>query len=759
MRKAKANHVRFAMAAFGAACAAASGVAFAQQPDAQALQAQDADIRAFIADVARQTRRTIIVDPRVQGTVTLFSDRTLSNGELFEVFLAALRANQLIAVPIAGGGYLVQPEEGVATEPSTAGNARPFITDVIRLNQIDATTIAESLRPFIGRRGVILPSARSNLIVIADYADNVKRLRGLIAELDIDRSQTRTIALANAGAREIAGVVEGLLDVESAERAGRPPEVRLVPVESSNAILVRGEAAAVDKYARLIEDLDARAQSSSDIRVVRLNYAQAETILPVLQELVSGGQPGGGPVVPGQANAAANAASGAITGAVGRARITAFREANALVIAADPETQRVLAEVIRKLDVRRAQVVVEAIIAEVSDDAARQLGLQFLLSGRDGSGVPFATTNFSTNAPNLLALSGALIDGGIFGEESDTTSLLQDAAVASLLGATGGIAGFGGQIGDDALFGLVLNAVQTDSKSNLLSVPSITVLDNEEGSFVVGEDVPISTGQVLSNDNSNPFLTIQRREVGVKLTVRPQINSDGGVSLRIEQEVSAVSGPVNIGVPDLTFSTREVSTSVLVDDGEILVISGLLDQAETDTVNKVPLLGDIPVLGRLFRDEGRSRVKTNLMIFLRPRIIRNAEDARAVTTPRYKSIRDAQIDLDQGRSTLIEDVIRDYLGVEPPGETAPPLRNPPQARDGLRYDGEPPNERPAAPAGDPPPSPAPAAFSPISPETLTPIPARFDGAPDWRRPIAPSRARFAFDRPIAPTPRRLGPPE
>ena len=358
----------------------------------------------------------------------------------------------------------------------------------------------------------------------------------------------------------------------------------------------------------------------------------------------------------------AAASTGTSTAPAGtRASVARYPGANALIINAPPETQRTLAEVIRQLDIRREQVLVEAIVVEVSDDAAKQLGVQFLLGGTNGT-IPFMGTNYTNAAPSLFPLAAAAAAGN--DADTDASKALRDAAVSSLLGASGVTGGVAGRSGD-VLFGAIINAVKKDSGSNLLSTPSIMTLDNQEARILVGQQVPITTGEVLGDNNANPFRTIQRQDVGVQLEVKPQINAGGGITLFLRQEVSAVAGPISVGSTELIINKREIETTALVDDGDIVVLGGLLDQNETASTQRVPGLGDVPGLGALFRSKVRERGRTNLMVFIRPRIIRTVDDARSVTAPRLDQIRrESQLVTPAGDSSL-DAVIRDFPTMSP----------------------------------------------------------------------------------------------
>ena len=674
----------------------------AQDAPAPALNVQNADIRAFIQDVARATGTTFLVDPRVQGTITLSNEEPLSEPELLGILVATLRANGLIAVPAGEGVYRVVPDDTAAQQPGAAiAGGSGFSTEVFQLRHVDAGSAVDTVRPLVGRGGVVLATPHGNSLLVADYVDNLRRLRGLIAQIDQDRSRVEAVSLHNSSAREIAGVVNDLYGGQ-----GRGRVLSVLPVESSNAVLVRGDATLVDTVRGVIEDLDRRAESSGDVRVIRLQHASAEDLLPVLQQVVGspeanlhGQYPGAG----GGVAAASQRLSSPVTDTAGHdgqgaglslqppatgqgplaasvmvapgrhATIARYPGANAIIINADPETQRMLVDVISQLDVRREQVLVEALVVEISDDAARRLGAQLLVAGRDGN-VPLGYTNFPGGAPGVgeLAAAAAAI------REGDAGSPAVGNALGSLLGYNGGLMGLAGETGS-TVFGLIIDAVRSDTTSNLLSTPSILTLDNEEARILVGQEIPITTGEVLGDSNSNPFRTIQRQDVGIELVVRPQINAGGGITLALRQEVSAIAGPVSEDFNELILSKREIDTRVLADDGSIVVLGGLLDQADRNTVNKVPVLGDIPGLGWLFRNTARERNQTNLMVFIRPTIVRDAAQAQAVTAPRYDYMRARQMGnggtAGDGRA-LLDALIQDYFGTTAPVMPPVPLQPP-----------------------------------------------------------------------------------
>ncbi len=662
----------------------------------QTLNVRDADIRAFVQDAARVTGQTFIVDGRVSGKVSVVTDRPLSRSEYFEVFLSTLRANGLVAIPMRGGGYRIQPSDGAATQPTRVGSraesASQFVTEVFRLRSIDATTAVETLRPLISREGSLTANRSANSLVVADYADNIRRIRDLIRQIDRDSAATQIVTLDNAGAREIATALQGLAGQGGGEGA-RPP-VSIAAIDSSNAIALRGEPSSVARFAEMAKQLDTRAQSGAEIRVYRLEHANAETLLETVQSLI-GGQSGGAqtsdmPSVATPANGATPAtptapivatSSGGSTNSIGGRGpivVTRYEGTNALIVAANPDVQRSLGELIRQLDTRPEQVLVEAIVVEIGNDAAKKLGVQFLVGGKD---APFAATNYSNASPNILTIAGAVgaeeltrttttVNGNTTTTATNSAlgDSLQEAAAASILSATGGFGGFALDIGNNAVFGTIINAIAADTESNLLATPHIVTLNNQKAKFLVGQEVPVSTGEQLSANFENAFRTVQRQEVGIKLEVTPQVNAQGDVKLFLKQEVSSVAGPVSSRSNDLVLNKREFETTLTVGDGQLLAIGGLLNDDERRTIERIPLLSDIPLVGELFKSRSRSRSKTNLMVFIRPTILRSREDGDRLTARRYDYVRDMQRVRNPDMEPSIDELLRDYMGATPPSE-------------------------------------------------------------------------------------------
>jgi len=707
---------------------ASAGAATAQQT----MNVRDADIRAFIADAARVTGRTFIIDARVQGKVTVVTDHPVSKSQYFEIFLSTLRANGLVAVPTTNGSFRIQPIDNAASQPGRVGSrgaqSNSFVTEIVRLRSVDAQSAVDTVRALVSPQGTVSANRSGNTLVIVDFADNVRRVREVLRRIDTNNASTRVVALKNAGAREIATALQSLAGqgggggggAGATAGAAAPSSngTSVVAVQSSNSVAISGDSSTVARLVAVAEDLDRRAKNGTEIKVIFLENADAEQLLPVLQQLVgqtpspitnqqlsqsnfgnNSNQTGsnGNNSSQRQANTPAvqqdttapgsTAGQAAISTQGGRtaAVVTRFVGANAIVIAAPAEVQRQLSEVVRQLDTRREQVLVEAIVAEVSDQVASQLGAQFAIGNLKG-GV-FAASSFSNTAPSLLTIAGAVAarqlnttTTTVNGNTTTTTTnnavsdTLAQSALSSILGASGGFGGFGGKIGD-TIFASIINAVKSDTTSNLLQVPHLVMLDNQEAHSLVGQEIPITTGQALSNNFDNAFRTTQRQNVGIELTVRPQVNSSGTVKLNLRLEVSSIAGPVSSDNSDLILNKREVETVRTVDDGDIAVISGLLDDNERRTIQKIPLLGDIPALGNLFRSKAKSRTKTNLMIFIRPTILRTADDSRKLTEQRYGYLRLQQGLQDPDAEPSIDQLVREYLGAAPPIPSAPVLGN------------------------------------------------------------------------------------
>ena len=658
-----------------------SGAAFAQDQKCGAeLNYEDADIRAVVDDIAIRTGRTFLLDPRVQGRVTVKSppDGGLCSDEAWELFQAMLRVNGFVATPLGVNKYKIVPmqEAPRSAGPVGAGASGDLVTQIVRLRYIDAREAAANLSQLVNERGIAAPVRSSNSIILVDTADNVARLRKVIAELDKDSTVYKTIALNNASAGDVARVVRGLAQQMSAENGAQPSAVSVVSVDASNSILIRAEPAIVERLSGVISQLDKMGGTKADLSVIFLKHANAEQLAKLLQQIVSSQQGDGAPGADdGAPDAPAPAASIVGPGGKARAMIAYDKATNSIIINGDADIQRTLREVIAQLDIRRPQVLIEAIIVEMSDTTARELGLQYFFTGTNGSTVPFGTTNFQRATPNVLALAGpTLLQTGNLSKNvsDDFGASLTQAAINALLGINGLGIGGAGQIGDGTVFSAILTAIKQDDTSNVLSTPSVVTLDNQEASLSVGQEIPVTTGEAVGDNFQNAFRTVTRQQVGTILKVTPQINEGGTVTLKVSQETSSVAGQIIKSSTDLITNKREISTTALVDDGNLLVIGGLIDDTSELHDDKVPVLGDIPVAGNLFKHTARKRERRNLMVFIRPTILRDEESAQAATAKKLDYLRAKEL-LSTGRSKSdIDRLIDQVTGTEArPGQAAP----------------------------------------------------------------------------------------
>lgn len=589
---------------------------------------QQADIRAFIDDVSMVTGRTFLVDPRVQGKVTISSEKSLNPSEVFSVFKEVMRVHGYTVIRTATGEYRVTLIQGAAQDaPLTTGSGvnGQFATSIIKLSHIDAVDAAKVIKPLMHNQGQLTAAQGSKVIVVTDFPENLRKARAIVEAMDTNGRVMETVQLRNISAFDAEDALKAI--------AGPNASFKVVGIAATNSILLEGEASEIARLRPIISSMDTGGQAPRGaVSVIPLRFVDGASIVEILVSLLPAYAREGQPVP----------------------TVAHETGSNTIIISASGETQTALESVIRRLDVRRPQVLVEAIIVEISNSAAKELGVQFALGGVNGNEVPFIGTNFSRQAPNLLALSGALA-GDKLGLSSTATSSLETAAVNSLLGLSGTTIGFGG-VNNDTLFSVIVNAIEQDVDSNILSTPFVTTLDNVPASFLVGQEIPITSSEGLTAASANPFRTFSREEVGIKLEVLPQISEGDVIRLEIKQEVSSIAGVATSAASDFVTNKRQIETTVLANDGEIIVLGGLIQDDEGFEVSKVPVLGDVPVIGNLFRSKGKSRERTNLMVFLRPKIIRNAADARPLTDFRLNQIRNEDMS-QSGRDTSKLDAV------------------------------------------------------------------------------------------------------
>ncbi|SFC94350.1 general secretion pathway protein D [Thiohalospira halophila DSM 15071] len=580
------------------------------------LNFQEADLRAVVETVSEATGRNFVVDPRVKGQVTLVSSQPLEGEAVYEAFLSVLDVHGFTAVPDGDTTQIVpasRAKQG-AIPTNGAGAGGEFVTRVVTVEHVPAAQLVPILRPLVAQEGHMAAYQPTNTLILSDRARNADRLVGIVDSLDRpDQGRSKVIELEQAAAEEVVRIVEQM------EQAGQENDqgARIVADSRTNSVILRGDPADRMRMEALVHHLDTPVSTDEgNTHVIYLRYARAEEIIKVLQGLPEG------------ETGDDNEGEARVRSPFSGVRMQADEGTNALVITAPPNRMRAIRSVINRLDIRRAQVMVEAIIAEVSADTSREFGIQWLVDGTNGGGVsPAGAVNFSTGNSGIVPLASSIAQGG--------GANLGDGMSAAF-----------GQIGAaETDFAGLVRALSSDSNVNVLSTPSLVTLDNEEAEIVVGQNQPFVTGQYTSTGSgstpNNPFQTIQREDVGLTLKVSPQINEGSAVRLAIEQEVSSVlentdTGPVT--------NKREIKTNVIVDDGRILVLGGLIDEEEQVNEQRVPLLGDIPVLGWLFRYNKTSTVKRNLMIFLRPTILRDGQDAQRVSSAKYSALRQRQLD-------------------------------------------------------------------------------------------------------------------
>jgi general secretion pathway protein D len=601
---------------------------------------RDADIRAFAADMAQISNKTIVLDPRVKGNVTVVSNQDLDAGEAYAVFLSVLRVHGYAAIE-NNGVVKVMPESG-ARQDATVNNKNndSLATEVIRLSQANARVIAPLLKPLVNKQGHIAAYEATNSIIIADYVGNLSRIKSILLELDKNPADTfELIPLDNTSANEVARILGSMWRGDNQ----MSKSFSAIAVERSNSILLRGQIGVVKQIKRVISRLDSNSSQSSNLKVIYLKYAKAEDLTGILEKVAESLEE----EIPSESSKK------------NKTSIGFHNDTNALIISAQPDILKSLESVISQLDIRRAQVLVEALIVEISDKLARDLGVQFLFLG-DGESSPIATQRFGTPNPDLISTIGAETS-----EDSTISSTMQTRAANSLLALDGLAVGVARYKASGTSFATILNLIAQDADSNVLSTPSIMTMDNEEASIVVGQEIPITTGETLSGSNSNPFRSVTRQEIGVKLVVRPQINEGNAVKMYINQEVSSIFGPLGEMSTDLITNKRNIKTTVLVEDGETIVLGGLIDDDVQESVKKVPFLGDIPLLGRLFKTTSISRTKRNLMVFLRPTIVRNSEDVRAISNRKYNYFQAIENDLiNSGKMVPDITIVKDLLESE-----------------------------------------------------------------------------------------------
>lgn len=596
---------------------------------------KDTDIQELIQFVSEVTGTTIVVDPAVKGKVKVVSSKPVSKEELYDLFLSILDVHGYAAVRSGSVVRVIQAKDArssavaVADEGNVSGNDE-YVTQVIRLDNISAAKLIPVLRPLVPQQAHMAAYAPSNAIIISDVSANIERIRDIILRMDRSAVQeTDIVRLRYAVAEDVVAMLDKVGKSEAKQSGGAEPEVLLVADARTNSVLVSGDELERARIRTLINHLDTPLEQSGNVKVIYLEYAQAKDLSEVLTRVMQNiGQLG-------------TAAAGKPGRAAGKsATIEADEGTNSLIITADTDEMAALEAVVHRLDIRRAQVLVEAIIVEMRLVDGQDLGLQWLFTNQESG---FYGSNINNQA-QAGALAGALTPS-----EDGADGELNVAALAGALSGTPGLSMGWGQVDDGLTMTVILNALKVQSNANILSTPSLLTLDNQEAYITVGENVPFITGSYTnsgsSDGSSNPFQTIERENVGITLRVTPHINEGDSVVLDIQQEVSSVlvGASAISDAADLITSERVIETKVLAEDGKVVILGGLIKDDIQDGTQKVPILGDIPLLGRLFRSDSVDVEKTNLLIFIRATIIRDNDDLAGATAEKYRYIRDQQV--------------------------------------------------------------------------------------------------------------------
>jgi general secretion pathway protein D len=601
---------------------------------------KDTEISEFINIVGKNLKKTIIVDPNVRGKITVRSYDLLTEEQYYQFFLNVLQVYGYSAIEMSSGVIkVIRSKDAKSSNIPVVGenllDGDEMITRVVPVYNVPVRELAPLLRQLndTAGGGNVVSHDPSNVMMLTGRAAVVNRLVEIIERVDqAGDEEVEIVELKYASATELVRIIESINKSQGKTNAGDKSAPRIVADDRTNSIIVSGDIKARKRLINLVERMDSELETSGNTRVIFLNYAKSEDLVKVLQGVSASIQ------AEGQGAAKTRQTTSR------EVSIDSHQDSNALVITAEPDMMRSLEDVIRQLDVRRAQVQVEAIIVEVFEGDGTTLGVQW--ANEKGGGTQF--TNGVVGIGSLAvgvdqAQDKTIVDtitttsdGDVVVVPTEKTQLGDLTTLASLLGGVNGFL-LGGVTNG---WGAVLQAVSTDTNSNILATPHLTTMDNEEAFFIVGQEVPIITGSTTGSSNSNPFQSVSRQEVGIKLKVTPQINEGDAVQLLIEQEVSSISGATSV---DILINKREIKTSVIVDDGGTIVLGGLIDEDVQESVSKVPLLGDIPIIGHLFKSTSTSVRKRNLMVFIRPTIIRDGMTMNKISQKKYQYIRAEQL--------------------------------------------------------------------------------------------------------------------
>ncbi|EIH2098157.1 type II secretion system secretin GspD, partial [Escherichia coli] len=608
---------------------------------------KDTDLKSFIETVGANLNKTIVMGPDVQGKVSIRTITPLNERQYYQLFLNLLEAQGYAVVPVENNVLKVVKSGEAKTEPlPLTGEGHEnyvgdeMVTRIVPVRNVSVRELAPVLQQMtdLDGSGSIVNYEPSNVIMLTGRASVVKRLTEVIQRIDREGNRTEeVIPLGNASASEIVRVLESLTR-NSSENQPATLKSQIVADERTNSVIVSADPATRDKIRRLIRRLDSEMERSGNSQVFYLKYSKAEDLVDVLKQ------------VSGTLTSAKEEAEGTTGSRREVVSIAASKHSNALIVTAPQDVMQSLQSVIEQLDIRRAQVHVEALIAEVAEGSNINFGVQWMskdtgfMQFANGTQIPIGSLSMAVSQAKPQKGSTVISENGATTINPDTEGDLS--RLSQLLSGFSGTA-VGVVKGDWAA---LVQAVKNDSGTNVLSMPSITTLDNQEAFFMVGQDVPVLTGSAVGENNSNPFNTVERKKVGIMLKVTPQINEGNAVQMVIEQEVSKVEGQTSL---DVVFGERKLKTTVLANDGELIVLGGLMDDQAGESVAKVPLLGDIPLIGNLFKSTADKKEKRNLMVFIRPTILRDGMAADGVSQRKYNYMRAEQIYRDEQGLSLM----------------------------------------------------------------------------------------------------------
>lgn len=604
----------------------ASSAGSAPQEKTWKINLKNADIQEFVAQVAAITGKTFVVDPRVKGKVTVISNASLDEHGIYELFLSVLRVHGFAAIETGEVVRIQQQtlakQSGSPLDTAEEISGEQLVTRVIPAQYVESAELVKTLRPMIPQYGHIAAVTQPNVVIISDHAENIVRLMRIIERIDVaDEEQIAVIPLKEAWVGTVVELLEKLAPEELGRNAKGPQSIQIIANERNNSVVLRGKSRPIAQVRHLITMLDQPATSGGTNEVIYLSHADAASVAQILTQLIAEQQQQGeGSPVPGGI------------------KIQADEDLNALVVKSDPTTMSEILSIVKKLDVRRTQVLIEAAIVEVSLGDEFELGVDMAGIDRDGEVSPFFNTALSPVLANILAGLGSSDPGG--GGDFNPAGVLAATTQPTL--------GVGKLDPNGFSFAAILRAISTSTAANLLSTPSILTLDNEEAKILVGQGVPFRTGSFTTTADgaNNPFTTIQREDVGITLTVTPHIHDGTSVRLEVAQEVSNVvlaSLTEQTEASDIITNKRTINTTILAEDGQTIVLGGLIQDDITTTERKVPLLGDIPWLGRLFRADTQGRDKRSLLVFLRPTVLRDASNVSDATQRKYEGVWDVEI--------------------------------------------------------------------------------------------------------------------